>query len=406
MLSASLVKALKPRERPYKKFDALGLYIIVRPSKRHWWRFRYRFDGVEKNLSLGVYPEVTLADARRKRDEARKLVANNIDPSQKRRADGVAREVERAGTFQAIAEEWLDAGCPGSQRTKGGPSNTTIEQLRKRLEKYVFPGIGSKPIADIGISDVRKVLTKIVGKGRIETAHRVRALCERVWRYAIATERAERNIAADLQGTLAPVGYTGGFSAITDERQFAGLLAAIDGFEGFSATMAALKLAPLVFVRPIELRAAQWSEIDLRAGKWSIPDSRMKERRPHLVPLSKQAKRIIKDLQPITGRSKYLFPSVRSLDRPISDNTLNAALRRLGYTTEQMTTHGFRKSASTLLHELGYDPAWIEAQLAHKLPGVAGVYNKAIYAKERKRMMQEWADYLDKLKRSVNGVEK
>jgi integrase len=393
------VSNVERRERPYKLFDRLGLYLIVRPSGRHWWRFRYRFDGMEKTLSLGVFPDVGLSDARQLRDEARKLVAKAIDPSDLRKEEKAAREIAKVGTFRAVAEEWLDTGCPGSQRTKNGPTEETIRQLRGRLEKYVFQRIGHKPMVDLKIADLRGVLTPISKRGKLETAHRVRSLCERIWRYAIATERAERNIAADLQGTLAPAGYTGGFAAITNEKSFGGLLAAIDEYEGYPATMYALKLAPLVFVRPIELRVAEWSEIDLAKSVWSIPENRMKERRPHIVPLSKQAKTILKDLNRVTGNGSYLFPSVRTNRRPMSDNTMNAALRRLGYTTEQMTTHGFRKSASTLLHELGYRPEWIEAQLAHKLPGVAGVYNKAVHLRERKKMMQEWADYLDGLKK-------
>ena len=393
------VSNVELRKKPYKLFDSLGLYLIVRPSGRHWWRFRYRFDGMEKTISLGVYPDVGLSAARRKRDAARTLIAEDgIDPSDNRKDEKAAREIAKAGTFRAVAEEWLDSGCPGSQRTNSGPSEETIRQLRGRLDKYVFQRIGHKPMVDIKIADLRGVLAPISKRGKLETAHRVRSLCDRIWRYAIATERAERNIAADLQGTLAPVGYTGGFAAITDEKLFGGLLAAIDGYEGYPATLYALKLAPLVFVRPIELRAAEWSEIDIAKSTWSIPESRMKERRPHIVPLSKQAKAILKDLKLITGKGRYLFPSVRTNLRPMSDNTMNAALRRLGYTTEQMTTHGFRKSASTLLHELGYRPEWIEVQLAHKLPGVAGVYNKAAYLPERKKMMQEWADYLDELK--------
>ena len=254
------------------------------------------------------------------------------------------------------------------------------------------------PMVDITLADLRGVLTPIGKRGKQETAHRVRSLCERVYRYAIATERADRNIAADLKGTLAPA-ETKGFAAITEAKPFGALLKAIDGYDGQPATMAALKLAPLVFVRPIELRGAEWREFDLDAARWSIPDKRMKEGLPHVVPLSKQVIAIIGDLKPITGAGRYLFPSLRSPKRPISNNTLNAAMRRLGFSTEEMTAHGFRKSASTLLHEMGYSPDEIETQLAHKRPGVAGIYNKSHLLKQRTKMMQEWADYLDKLKR-------
>ncbi len=398
MLTKSKIDAAKPREKPYKLFDGRGLYIIINPNGRHWWRFKYRFGGSEKALALGVYPDVRLSAARKKRDDARRLIAEKgVDPAVSRKAAKTARTIAQAGTFKAVAEEWLDAGCPGSKRTKGRPSEETTRQLRLRLIKYVYPRIGHMPMVDITLADLRGVLTPIGKRGKQETAHRVRSLCERVYRYAIATERVDRKIAADLKGTPAPA-EAKGFAAITEAKPFAALLNAIDGYEGQPATMTALKLAPLVFVRPIELRAAEWAEFDLDAARWSIPDKRMKERLPHVVPLSKQAIRIIRDMQPISGNSKYLFPSLRSRERPISDNTLNAALRRLGLSKEEMTAHGFRKSASTLLHEMGYSPDEIETQLAHKRPGVAGIYNKSHLLKQRTKMMQAWADYLDELK--------
>ena len=399
MLTKSKIDAAKPRERPYKLFDGRGLYIIINPNGRHWWRFKYRFDGLEKALALGVYPDVRLSAARKKRDDARRLIAEEgIDPAAQRKAAKTARIIAQADTFKAVAEEWLDAGCPGSKRTKGRPSEETTRQLRLRLIKYVYPRIGHMPMVDITLADLRGVLTPIGKRGKHETAHRVRSLCERVYRYAIATERADRNIAADLKGTLAPA-EAKGFAAITEAKPFGALLKAIDEYEGQPATMAALKLAPLVFVRPIELRAAEWGEFDLDAARWSIPDKRMKERLPHVVPLSKQTIAIIEDLKPITGGGRYLFPSLRFPKRPISNNTLNAAMRRLCFSTEEMTAHGFRKSASTLLHEMGYSPDEIETQLAHKRPGVAGIYNKSHLLKQRTKMMQEWADYLDKLKK-------
>lgn len=385
--------------KPYKIFDERGLYLLVNPNGSRLWRFRYRFDGKDKAIALGKYPDVRLAAARKKRDAARRLIAEEgIDPSVQRKAEKNARQVANAGTFKAVAEEWLQAGCPGSRRTKGRPSAETVRQLRLRLTKYVYTAVGSTPIADITLSDMRAILNPIGKHGKHETAHRVRSLCERIYRYAIATERAGRNIAADLKGTLAPT-EAKGFAAITEAKPFGELLKAIDGYEGQPGTMAALKLAPLVFVRPIELRAAEWAEFDLDVARWSIPDRRMKERLPHVVPLSLQAIAIIEDLQPITGDGKYLFPSLRSPHRPMSDNTLNAAMRRLGFSKEHMTAHGFRKSASTLLHEKGYSPDEIETQLAHKRPGVAGIYNKSHLLKQRTKMMQEWADYLDHLKK-------
>ena len=398
MLTDARIKREKPREKAFKLYDERGLYLIVNINGSRWWRFKYRFGGIDKTISMGVYPDVGLAAARKKRDKARKLLAEDgIDPSAQRKAEKAAQIIAGAGTFKAVAEEWFDAGCPGSTRSKGPPSSETVRQLRGRLTNFAYPWIGAKPIADITLADLRGVLARIGKQGKHKMAHRVRSICERVYRYAIATERAERNIAADLKGTLPPT-TTKGFAAITDAKPFGELLKAIDGYEGQPTTMAALKLAPLLFVRPMELRAAEWAEFDLDAARWSIPDNRMKERLPHVVPLAKQALAIITELRPYSGDGKYLFPSLRSRARSISDNTLNAALRRLGFSKDEMTTHGFRKSASTLLHEMGYSPDEIETQLAHKRPGVAGIYNKSHLLKQRTIMMQEWANYLDRLK--------
>jgi len=398
MLNIEDVKKATARKKPYKLFDARGLYLLVTTGGSRLWRLKYRFDGKEKTLALGGYPDVRLAVARQKRDDARRLIAEEgIDPNEQRKAEKAAREAADEGTLKAVAEEWLRAGCPGSRRTKGRPSEETIRQLRNRLEKYVYPQVGSMPISDISLSDLRAVIDPISEDGKGETAHRVRSLCERIYRYAITTERAERNIAADLRGTLAPV-ESNGFAAITEAKPFGRLLDAIDSYDGQPTTKLALKLAPLIFVRPIELRAAEWGEFDLKGARWSIPDKRMKERRPHVVPLSKQAVAILEELEPITGAGRFLFPSLRSRKRPISDNTLNAALRRLGFSKEEMTTHGFRKSASTLLHEKGFSPDLIETQLAHKRPGVAAVYNKSHLLKQRTEMMQQWADYLDEIR--------
>ncbi len=398
MLKDATIKSSKPRKKPYKLFDERGLYLLINPSGSRLWRLKYRFDSKEKTLALGKYPDVRLKAARKKRDTARNLIAEDgIDPNAQRKAEKLARLTANAGTFKAVAIEWLAAGCPGSKRKKGPPAKSTVRQLDHRLEKYVYPAIGAKPIADVTLKDLRAVLVPIGRHGKHETAHRVRSLCDRIYRYAIATERADRNIAADLKGTLSSTN-TQGFAAITEAKPFGALLNSIDLYEGQPTTMAALKLAPLVFVRPGELRAAQWAEINIDKARWLIPASRMKEKLPHEVPLSTQAIAIIEELGPITGGGRYLFPSLRSPKRPISDNTLNAAMRRLGISKDQMTTHGFRKSASTLLHEMDYSPEVIETQLAHKRPGVAAIYNKSLYIKQRTEMMQAWADYLDELK--------
>ena len=324
---------------------------------------------------------------------ARRLLGEDgIDPSAKRKAE--KRGIEN--TFRALAEEWLEKGCPG-KGSKGRPRPATINQLRSRLTKYIYPWIGNKPIQSVTLDDIRALLDRISRRGILETASRVRSLCDRIFRFAIGTGRAERNLAADLRDAVA-VAKTKSFAAITDPKDFGALLAAVDGYIGQPATMAALRLAPLVFVRPGELRSAEWAEFDLDARKWTIGADKMKQGLPHLVPLSRQALAILEDLHRVTGEGRFLFPSLRSTRRPISENTLNGALRRLGISKDEMSTHGFRTSASTLLHELGYPPDVIETQLAHKRAGVEGIYNRSHLLKQRTDMMQAWADYLDKLK--------
>ena len=406
MLTQKAIDAAKPSTKPYKLFDGRGLYLLINPNGRRYWRFKYRFDGREKTLSFGVYPDVRLKAARKKLQDARTLLAEEgIDPSAQRKADKGAQK----NSFRDIAEEWLEKGCPG-KGSKGKPKPQTIMQLKNRLEKYVYPSIGNKPMPSITLEDMRSLFDRISRKGIHETANRVRSLCDRVFRYAISTGRADRNLAADLRDAVSAASTTS-FAAITDPRRFGQLLNAIDGYEGQPATMAALKLAALVFVRPGELRAAEWKEFDLTEAIWSIPETRMKDGIPHAVPLSKQSITIIEDLQNVTGRGKFVFPSLRTAKRPISENTLNAALRRLGYSKDEMTTHGFRTSASSLLHELGskrpklgITPNVIETQLAHKRPGVEGIYNRSHLLKRRTKMMQAWADHLDGLKKLAQGA--
>ncbi|MCH8290059.1 tyrosine-type recombinase/integrase [Candidatus Poribacteria bacterium] len=394
MLTDSAIKIAKPRQKPYKLFDGRGLFLLVSPNGTKAWRFKYIFAAREKLLSLGIYPDVSLKLARDNRDDYRKLVADNIDPSDVRKAEKFAR----ANTFKTIAEEWLNKGCPGGRKTLDKPlKKETITQLRQRLEKYVYPKVGRRPIASIAVADLRRLLERISERGRHETAHRVRSLCERIFRYAIATDRAERNIAADLAGTL-EAGETRHFPAITEAKSFGELLRAIGDYQGQPAVMAALKLAPLLFVRPGELRMAEWREFDLDAARWLIPAERMKMGSEHIVPLSTQAVGILTELQAHTGDGKYLFPSLRTRERYMSENTLNACLRRLGYSKNEATIHGFRSSASSLLHEQNYSPELIETQLAHHRPGVAGIYNRSHLLPQRKEMMQAWSDYCDGLK--------
>lgn len=376
-----------------KKYDERGLYLLLRPQGDRcgaWWRFKYRFQGKERGLSLGVYPDVKLKEARDKRDEARTLLAGGIDPSHQRKIE----KQSNALTFQAVAEEWL-------QLQSHSLAELTLAKARWLFGSHIFPEIGSEPIGAISAPLLLSALRKIEAKGANETAQRAKQKCSQVFRYAIATGRADRDPTQDLRGALAPV-VTQNHAAITEPVRVGELLRAIDGYVGQSVTHAALRIAPLVFVRPGELRAAEWAEFDLEAGQWRIPGSRMKMGEQHIVPLSTQAVAILRDLQALTGRGKYVFPSLRTMARPMSENTLNAALRRLGYSGDDMTAHGFRSTASTLLNEQGWHPDLIELQLAHaERNKVRGAYNKAQRIEERRRMMQAWADYLDGLRSGV-----
>lgn len=393
VLTAKEIEHLKPREKPYKKSDGDGLYLLIKPNGSKLWRFKYKFQGKEKLLAFGAYSStgVSLKKARDKRQDARDLLREGIDPAVPREEEPDAPVV----TFKDLGQEWLD-----QQGT--ALSKETIDQLRRRLELYVYPTIENTPVAHLRAGELLMLLRRIESRGLHETAQRVRSLCGRILRYGVATGSCERDATADLQGALAPT-KTRHFSAITDPREIGALLRAIDGYQGEPAVMAALKLAPLVFVRPGELRQAEWKEIDLEAAEWRIPAERMKMKRAHLVPLSDQAVAILKELHPHTGSGVLLFASLRTRSRPMSENTLNAALRRLGYSTEEMTAHGFRTMASTRLNELGYPPDVIELQLAHRDRNkVRATYNRAERLAERRQMMQAWADYLDGLKKGAN----
>lgn len=386
-LTAKAVKGFKPKSAPYKVSDGEGLFLLVNPNGAKWWRFKYKYQGREKLLSLGVYDDVSLKEARDKRKQARDQLKEGIDPSAERKAD---RDPNKE-TFKTLAEEWL-----GQQGR--GLSKSTVDQLRRRLELYVYPDIKREPVESITAGDMLKLLRKIESRGLHETAQRVKSLCGRIFRYGVATGQMERDPTADLQGALAPV-KSSHFAAITDPKRIGELLRAIDGYQGEPAVMLALRLAPLVFVRPGELRQAAWSEIDLEAAEWRIPAARTKMKRAHLVPLSAQAVQIIRELKQHTGTRKLMFSSLRSTTRPMSENTMNAALRRMGYATDEMTAHGFRTMASTRLNEMGWDPDVIELQLAHKERSKSrAAYNRAERLEERRRMMQAWADYLEGLK--------
>ncbi|TAN03498.1 MAG: DUF4102 domain-containing protein [Rhodanobacteraceae bacterium] len=405
-LTALAARKAEPREKPYKLAAGGGLYLEVMPTGAKYWRWKYRYGNKEKRIALGVFPEVSLMQAGQLRDEARAKLRGGIDPASQRKLEKLAVNLAAENTFAAIALEWLD--------TKSGewmPEHTA--KIRAWLEHHVFPWIGDKPIADLEAPEVLSMLRRLVKRGTLNTAGRIRETVSAIFRYAVATGRAKRDPAADLRDAL-PRADARNFAAITEPDCVAELLRAIDGYQGHPMTLAALRLSPLLFQRPGELRAMAWSEIDLQAAEWRIPPSRRKLRKaakenprtsPHIVPLATQAMAILRELQRLTGNGPLVFPGVRTRHRPMSENTVNAALRRLGYTTEQMTGHGFRHMASTRLNELGWNPDAIERQLSHRdRDSIRGTYNLAQYMDERRRMMQAWADYLDALKQGSNVV--
>jgi integrase len=386
------IRNAKPGLRPYKLADGGWLFLLVTPTGSKLWRMAYRLDGKERTLSFGRYPTVSLRDARDRRDAAKALIAAGKDPSQQKKAEKVARAISNATTFAGIADEYLEK----LRQEARAPS--TIDKVVWLLS-LVKPKLGGRPISDIKAPEILGVLKSVEGRGNLETAKRLRGTIGAIFRYAIATARAEIDPTAALKGAIrAPrVKHR---AAITDPQALGELLRAIDGFAGQPATVAALKLLPLVFTRPGELRAAEWSEFDLEKAVWTVPASRTKMRREHHVPLSPQALAILAWLQPITGHGRLVFPGARTAQRPISENTLNAALRRLGYTQDEVTSHGFRATASTLLNESGKFLAdAIERALAHQDPDpVRRAYARGAYWQERVEMAQWWADYLDLLK--------
>lgn len=393
------VKRAKAQDKQATLFDGGGLFLLVTPSGGKLWRFKYRFGGKERLLSFGAYPTVTLADARTRRDDAKKLLANGVDPGEIKKAQKAA-QCDNAGSFEVIAREWHTKFSPSWSPSH---AKTTIE----RLERDVFKFIGARPIAEIKAPELLALLRRIESRGALETAHRVKTICGQVFRYAVATGRAERDIAADLKGALPPY-KANHLAAVTEPAKVGELLRAIDGFTGSFVVKCALRLAPLVIVRPGELRQALWAEIDLDAGEWLIPSERMKMKGQgaHLVPLSTQAIQILRELKPLTGSSNYVFPCHRSNARPMSNNAVNAALRRLGYGKDEMTGHGFRAMARTILDEvLQVRPDFIEHQLAHAVKDPLGrSYNRTSHLTERRRMMQLWADYLDGLRAGAKVI--
>jgi integrase len=387
------VKNARPAAKPYKLTDERGMHLLVTPAGGKLWRFFYRYSGKQKTLALGAYPDVSLKRAREKRDEARRLLAEGVDPGAQRKAEKAAQAV----TFKAVAEEFL-----ASRRAALTPAHHA--RVKARIERF-YPVVGDKPVGTITAADLLPVLQAIQTAGMGETAARARTDAGQVMRYAVATGRATHDPTAALRGALAPV-KGGHHAAVTEPKAFGALLRAIDGYGGEPVTRAALRLLPLVFVRPGELRLAEWAEFDLDAAQWVIPGRRMKMGADHIVPLSRQAVAVLRELHPLTGRRSLVFPSLRSRDRPISDNTLNAALRRLGFAKDVATAHGFRASARTLLDEVLHQRVdLIEHQLAHAVRDPLGrAYNRTAHLPERVRMMQLWADYLDGLKSGAEVI--
>ena len=390
MLKDVAVRKAKPSAKPRKLSDGGGLHLLIQPTGSKLWRLAYRFAGKQKTLALGIYPAVSLEEARRLQDEAKKLLARSIDPSMQRKAD---KQGGKDSSFRVVAEEVV------AKLKREGRAQRTLDKTTWLLE-FAYQKFGDRHIAEITARDLLALLREIEGRGRYETAKRLRSTCGKVFRYAIATGRAEHDPSMDLRGALTapPVQHR---ATIIDPTGIGALLRAIDGFDGQPTTRSALRLVAYVFVRPGELRHAEWQEFDIDGAVWSIPAEKMKMRRPHRVPLARQPLAILRELQEITGNGRWLFPSVRTFTRPISENTLNAALRRLGYGSEEMCTHGFRSMASSRLNEMGrWNPDAIERQLAHQeANSVRRAYTHgADFWNERVQMMQAWADYLDQLR--------
>lgn len=397
-LSDTSIRNAKPASKAFKLYDESGLFILINPNGGKWWRLKYRFDNKEKLLSLGTYPEVSLKDAREKRDAARKLIAAGVNPSTVRQAEKSSRLGSAANSFEVVAREWW-----ASHMANKAPTHR--DKVIRRFELYLFPWIGKKPIADITAPEVLAAIKRIEQLGILETAHRALQTSGQVFRYAVQTGRAVRDVTADLKGALPPT-TTKHMAAFTEPKDVAELLHAIDGFSGTFTVQCALRLAPMMFVRPGELRMAKWADIDLEAGEWRFTVTKTKVE--HIVPLPTQAIKILVELKAFSGHGQYVFQGGHSPLKPMSESAVNAALKRMGYDTKtQITGHGFRAMARTILHErLGIDPHIIEHQLAHKVPDTLGTaYNRTKFIAQRKVMMQTWADYLEKLKTGAKIVK-
>ncbi len=393
------IRNAKPGTKPAKLADGAGMFLLITPAGGKLWRLKYRIDGREKLLAIGSYPEISLADARKRRDDARELIAEGKDPSREKQRTKIRAKLDAENTFAAIAAEYCK-----KRRRDGAKAWAPATAVRSEyLLSLLNPALGTIPIAGIEPADVLGAIRKIEGKGNLESARRTLQLASAVFRYAVATARLASDPTRDLRGALIAPTVTH-YGAITDAKRVGELLRAIDGYEGMGLTKQAMQLAPHVFVRPGELRHADWSEFDLEAGLWIIPAEKMKMRKAHHVPLSRQSVTLLKDLQSITGPAGYVFPSIRTRARPMSENTINAGLRRLGYASDEMTAHGFRAMASTLLNESGkWHPDAIERALAHgDSDKVRAAYHRGAHWKERVEMARWWSDYLDTLRKGAD----
>ena len=392
-LTATEVKQVKSGEKPLKLADGGGMYLQVLPNGARYWRFDYRYAGKRKTLALGVYPEVSLKEAREKHQEARTKLRQGIDPGEVRKVEKLTRNLAAAESFEAVGREWFN-------RNLSEKSTSYRERTGRILEKDLYPYLGNRPIASITPQELLATLRRIEGRGAYDIAHRAKQTSSQIFRYAVATGRAMSDPSRDLTGALKPRRKKKHHAAITDPAELSRLLVAMDAFTGTPVVKTALLLSPLLFQRPGEIRGMEWAEINWEASRWEIPAEKMKMKQPHIVPLSNQAQDLLKELHRLTGRGRYVFPSARGASRCLSENGVRVALRTLGYDNDTMTPHGFRATARTLLDEvLGYRIDWIEHQLAHAVRDPNGrAYNRTAHLEGRAEMMQAWADYLDRLK--------
>ncbi|HAF43522.1 MAG TPA: integrase [Gallionellaceae bacterium] len=413
-LSDKEIRAAKPSEKQYKLTDGDGLILVVRTTGAKLWQLRYRFGGKEKTLSIGEYPLVPLATARENAFKARQSIREGVDPSAAKQAARAAlamqseqKQHDARSVFEVVAREWFE-----KHRLSLKWEDNHSSKILGRLEKDIFPWLGKRPVAEITAPELLSVIRKIEARGALETAHRALSECGRVFRYAVASGLAERDPSGDLKGALPPYRKDNHFAAITDPKVVGELLRDIEGYSGTHVVRAAFALSPRVFLRPGELRKLEWEWIDFESAMITVPPSAhktgKKTQAPHLVPLSRQAIQILKEIQPLTGNGKFVFPSERDKNRPMSDNGVRSAMRRMGWTGEEMTPHGFRALASTILDNLGYKQEWIERQLAHDEHNkVKAAYKRDLflmYLPERKRMMAEWSDYLDALRNGASVI--